>query len=324
MKKESNNNIIIYQTKNGDIEFQADLKKDTLWANLSEIAALFGVQKPAISKHIKNIFETEELFEKATVSKMETVQKEGKREVVREIEYYNLDMIISVGYRINSKNATQFRKWATKTLKDHITKGYTLNKKVLKKNHQEFLKAVENVQKILPKEKFEDTQTILDLIKTFSATWASLDSYDKETFSQKKKTQKKVLLKVENLREGLAQLKKELIKKGEATDIFAADRNTNSLEGIFGNCLQSFGGVDVYPSIEEKAAHLLYFIVKNHPFVDGNKRSGAFAFIWFLDAYQKLDTKKINPESLTALTLLIAESNPAHKDKVVQLVMSLL
>ena len=139
MKKEGNNNIIIYQTKNGDIEFQADLKKDTLWANLSEIAALFGVQKPAISKHIKNIFETEELFEKATVSKMETVQKEGKREVVREIEYYNLDMIISVGYRINSKNATQFRKWATKTLKDHITKGYTLNKKVLKKNHQEFL-----------------------------------------------------------------------------------------------------------------------------------------------------------------------------------------
>lgn len=310
--------VEIYQSKKGEIEFKTDHKKETLWATQAQIVNLFDVDQSVISRHIKNIFKDNEVDKKSNMQKMHIANSD------KPVTLYSLDIILSVGYRTNSHMAIEFRKWATKTLKDHITKGYTLNKKVLKKNHQEFLKAVENVQKVLPKEKFEDTQTILDLIKTFSATWASLDSYDKETFSQKKKTQKKVLLKVENLREGLAQLKKELIKKGEATDIFAADRNTNSLEGIFGNCLQSFGGVDVYPSIEEKAAHLLYFIVKNHPFVDGNKRSGAFAFIWFLDAYQKLDTKKINPESLTALTLLIAESNPAHKDKVVQLVMSLL
>lgn len=322
--KKLQKNIVIYQAKNGAIELKADTTKETIFANLNQIASLFSVQKSAISKHIKNIFDSGELSPKATVSKMETVQKEGKREIMRSIEMYNLDVIIAVGYRVNSKTATQFRIWATKTLREYLTKGYVLNKKQIQKNHKEFLKTINSIQELLPENINLDPKSILDLVKEFSNTWKSLDAYDKESLTKIGITKKSIKISAEELINSISILKNDLLKKGEATDIFAQERIQGSIEGIIGNVMQSFGGQDVYKTIEEKSANLLYFVVKNHPFVDGNKRSGAFAFIWFLRKTGVKGYKNINPSTLTALTILIAESNPNKKEQMIALITQLL
>jgi prophage maintenance system killer protein len=323
-KQKTQKDVIIYQAKNGAIELRSDDSKETLVANLNQIAELFGVQKSAISKHIKNIFESGELSQKATVSKMETVQMEGKREITRTIEMYDLDMIIAVGYRINSKTATQFRIWATRTLRDHLTKGFTINRKQVQRNYQEFLKTIESLQNLLPEHVALDPKAVIGLIREFSETWMSLDAYDKETLTVIGKTKKSVKLSGEELSEAISKLRAELMKKGETTDIFAQEKQAGSVEGIVGNVMQSFGGKEVYVSLEEKAAHLLYFMVKNHPFIDGNKRSGAFAFVWFLRKMKVKNTRNINPSALTALTLLIAESNPKKKEQMVALITQML
>ncbi len=316
--------IVIYQAKNGAIELRADIQKETIWASLNQIAELFGVQKPAISKHIKNIFGTKELNSRATVSKMEIVQKEGKRSISRSIEMYNLDVIIAVGYRVNSKNATQFRVWATKVLREFLTRGYVINRKQIAKNYDEFMKSVGDIQALLPEHITLDPKSILELIKEFSSTWVSLDAYDKGILKPIGKTRKAIKLSGEELAKEIQTLRTELLSKGEATDIFAQERNRDSVEGIVGNVMQSFGGKDVYKTLEEKAAHILYFMVKNHPFVDGNKRSGAFSFIWFLRKAKLKTMRSINPNALTALTLLIAESEPKKKDLMVGLVVHML
>lgn len=316
----NSNELVIYQTKQGEILLRGDFDKETIWASLDQIAKLFGRDKSVISRHLRNIYQEEELSEKATVAKNATVQKEGKREVIREIEYYNLDAIISVGYRVNSKTATQFRQWATKTLRQHIVEGYTINPDRISQNYATFMKAVQQVQAVLPTGEVMDGKEVLELVRLFADTWFSLDAYDKELLSPTKVSKKKVALTASELQDSLGVLKKELMKKGEATDNFAQVRGQQSLEGIVGNVMQSFGGQAVYPTVESKAAHLLYFIIKNHPFVDGNKRSGAYAFVWFLQKARVLDTKRLTPTALTVLTLLIAESNPKDMEKVVSLV----
>jgi len=323
MKNETKN-IVVYQAPNGLIEFRTDNDKETLLANLNQIADLFGVQKSAISKHIKNIFESGELNPNATVSKIETVQKEGARTIARKIEMYNLDMIIAIGYRVNSKTATQFRIWATKTLKEHITKGYTINRKKIGRNYEAFMKSVADVQALLPEHVVLDPKSVLELIKEFAGTWMSLDAYDKEQLKPIGATKKSIKLSGEELTDAIANLRAELLKKGEATEIFAQEKTKASIEGIVGNVMQSFGGSDVYATLEEKSAHLLYFMVKNHPFVDGNKRSGAFAFVWFLRKAKIKGSRNINPSALTALTLLIAESDPKKKEQIVALVTQML
>jgi len=324
MKQKKKNEVVIFQAKNGAIELSVDAKKETILANINQIAELFGVQKAAISKHFKNIFESGELTEEATVSKMETVQIEGKREVQRFIEMYNLDAIIAVGYRVNSKQATQFRIWATRVIKEYVSFGYAINPSRIAQNYEKFLLAVEETKKLLPDDNRVSAQDAMELVKMFAGTWFSLDAYDKEALPLKGVTKRKVTFAGNELEDSIGQLKKELIRKGETTDIFAIERKGSSLVGIFGNVLQSFGGNDLYPTIEEKAVHLLYFIVKNHPFIDGNKRSGAFAFIWFMQRTNFNFRDKITPEALTALTLLIAESNPEDKDRVIGLVLLLL
>jgi len=323
-KNLSKNNLVVYQAANGAIEVNLNCQQETLFLTQQQVGQLFGVQKAAISKHVKNIFDSQELSEKSTVSILETVQSEGSRKVSRKMEYYNLDLILSIGYRVNSKSATKFRQWATKILREHITKGYTINPLKIESNYQEFLLTVDRIKELLPANIKVDTGSILELVKTFADTWLSLDAYDKENYRSDKATKKKVSLTADDLMAAILELKKSLIKKGKVTDIFASERNRNSIEGVIGNVMQSFGGKDVYPSLEEKAAHLLYFMVKNHPFVDGNKRSGAFAFVWFLQRSRILNTSKINPTALTALTLLIAESNPKEKDKMTGLVTMLL
>ncbi len=320
-KKTTPKDLIIYQTKSGALELRGDFEKETIWASLDQIAGVFGRDKSVVSKHLKNIFTEGELDRKSVVAKNATTASDGK---TYQVEYYNLDVIISVGYRVNSKVATQFRQWATKTLREHITKGYTINKKRVSKNYDAFMKAVADVQSLLPEHITLDPKAVLELIKEFASTWVSLDAYDKEELELKGITKKKVSLVSSDLLSAIGDLRKELVKKNEATEMFASERREGNIEGIVGNVMQSFGGKAMYPTVEEKAAHLLYFMVKNHPFTDGNKRSGAFAFIWFLRKTGAKGSRQINPPALTALTLLIAESDPSKKDQMVALVTQML
>ncbi len=320
-KKQEYHNILIYQAKNGAIELRGDFKGETVWATQAQIAEAFDAERSVITKHIRNILNDKELDEKAVCAKFAHTADDGK---TYQVQFYNLDVILAVGYRANSKRAIEFRKWATKTLREHITKGFTVNKKQVQKNYQEFLKTIESIQNLLPEHIVFDSGAVLDLIKEFSSTWFSLDAYDKETLSVLGKTKKSIKLSGEELVNEIQVFRSELIRKSEATDIFAQEKKVGSVEGIVGNVMQSFGGKDVYQSVEEKSAHLLYFMVKNHPFVDGNKRCGAFAFIWFLRKCKVKGYKNINSGALTALTLLIAESNPEKKEQMVALVTQIL
>jgi hypothetical protein len=315
---------LIYQTKSGALELRGDTKAETLWATQTQIGEAFDVDVRTVSEHIRNIYKTAELKESSTLRNFRIVQKEGNREIEREVKHYNLDVIISVGYRVNSKTATLFRQWATKTLKEHLTKGYTINKKIVLKNYDQFLASVNDIQSLLPTHVVLDPKIVLDLVKEYSVTWAKLDAYDRDALIASGATKRKIKLNGEELLSAILELRGELIAKGEATDIFAHERSQGSIEGIVGNVMQAFGGNDVYRTLEEKAAHLLYFVVKNHPFTDGNKRSGAFAFVWFLRKYRVGGAQNINPSGLTAITLLIAESDPKQKEKVVALVVELL
>ena len=323
MKNKTIDDIAIYQTKNGAIAFRDDKKLDTVWGSLKQIAELFGRDKSVISRHIKNIIKIGELREKSTVAIFATVQKEGHREIHRKIEYYNLDMILSVGYKVDSKQATQFRIWATKTLKQHLFKGYSINKDRIGHNYKNFIQALTDAKSLLPSGSIVKTEEVLELVSIFANTWFSLNAYDGNSLPVEGMNKKQVIFTAEELYEALLKLKKDLLKKQEATEIFGQERQEGNIKGIIGNIFQSAFGKDVYQSLEEKAAHLLYFMVKNHPFVDGNKRNGAFAFIWFLQKTEILQAS-LTPEALTVLTLLIAESKPSDKDKMIGLILLLL
>lgn len=320
----TDNNIVIYQAPNGAIALLGDADEDTFWATQAQISETFGVDVRTINEHIKNIYTTGELNSLATLRNFRRVQTEGKREVSRDIQHYNLDMIIAVGYRVNSKTATQFRIWATQILKNHITKGYTINREQVGKNYDAFMQSVSDIQALLPAHVVLEPKAILELVREFSSTWLSLDAYDKESLTVVGTTKKEIQFSGAELTDAIANLRQELLRKGEVTTLFAEEREKGSVAGIVGNVLQSFGGEPVYASVEEKAANLLYFMVKNHPFVDGNKRAGAFAFIWFLRKTRLKGGRHINPNALTVLTLLIAESHPEKKEQMVALVTQML
>jgi len=322
-REKSGKEVVIYQAKSGKIEFRGDFKRDTIWGSLNQIADLFGRDKSVISRHIKNIYKTGELTRNATVAKIATVQKEGNRRVTREIENYNLDIILSVGYRVDSKQATQFRIWATRTLKQHLLDGYTINKKRIAQNYENFLSAVAGVKALLPAGETVNTEDVLELINAFAGVWLSLDAYDTETLPKEGATKKDITITAEELRDVLQNLKQDLLDKEQASEHFGRERQKGNLDGIVGNVFQSFCDTDMYPSVEEKAAHLLYFMIKNHPFTDGNKRCGALAFVWFLRKAGLLRAG-ITPEALTTLTLLTAGSDPKDKNKVIGLVLQLL
>lgn len=322
--KISNNQIVIYQAKSGALELRADASHETIWANRTQMAKMFGVNPQAISKHIQNIYWEKESPKKSTSSKMELVQNESGRNVKRKIDIYNLDILIAVGYRINSIIGTKFRKWATKTLRSYILDGYAINKNRISQNYQQFLEAVNDIKRLLPPGAAIDTDSVLELVSMFADTWLSLDAYDKDALATKGATKKRVALTAEKLMKSLDELKRILTDKGEASELFGLERGTGNIAGIVGNVMQAFGGRDLYESVEEKAAHLLYFMVKNHPYIDGNKRNGAYAFIWFLRQAKILDVAKMTPPALTALTILVAESNPKEKDKMIHLILTLL
>lgn len=319
LKKE----VVIYQGKSGAIELKGDFSHETVWATQAQIAKAFDVTPQNVTMHIRNIYKDKELSQKATCKKSLQVQKEGSRTITRELQEYNLDIIIAVGYRISSVVGTKFRQWATKTLRSHIIDGYTINRSRIAKNYESWQKAITHLEKLAPHTSI-DTKSVLDLIKLFGSTWVSLDAYDSATLPKKGATKKQVRLAADELIQAISELKQQLIKQREATNLFASEKHTGSLGGIVGNIMQSFGGSDLYGTVEEKAAHLLYFVVKDHPFNDGNKRSGAFAFVWYLQKAGKLRVGQMTPEALTALTLLVAESDPKDKEHIIGLILLLL
>ncbi len=323
-KEQKLKTALIYQAKSGAIELRGDFSRETIWATQAQVAKAFSVDLRTINEHIKNIYKTKELTNDSTLRNFRIVQKEGAREITRDIKHYNLDMILSIGYRVNSKQATHFRQWATKTLRNYIVDGYAINKKRIAGNYNAFIEAVENVRALLPSGTPIDATSVLELISLFADTWLSLDAYDKEALPATGTTRRSVSLTAEKLSANLVELKKVLIEKGEATDLFGNERSEGNVAGIVGNVMQSFAGQELYPTVEDKASHLLYFMVKNHPFTDGNKRSGAYAFVWFLRQAKILDTRRLTPLALTAITILVAESNPDHKEKIIKLIRSLI
>lgn len=317
--------VLIYQWTDGSLELKGDVDWETIWANLDQIASLFWRDKSVISRHIKNIFKDEELEKKMVVAFFATTKKHGywtNKTQTKQVVFYNLDMILSIWYRVNSRVATAFRQRATQTLKQHMTQWFTINRKVIQRNYDLFLHAVEDIKQ-LNNQHTLPTDDILELIRAFGKTWFSLDAFDKQDSTALPHTITDIKIEAKKLYDSLAVLKEELLKKWEATDLFGQEKASWALEGIFANVFQSAFWEDVYPSIESKATHLLYFIIKNHPFNDGNKRSGAFAFIWFLKQTNHT-LSGITPEALTALTLLVAASDPKEKEKVIWLIMLLL
>lgn len=322
--------IIIYKSKDGP-SLDVRLEADSIWLTQNQIALLFDVKKAAISKHIKNIFNSKELEEKSTVSKMETVQIEGGRKIKRTLTYFNLDMIISVGYRVNSKQATQFRIWATKILKEYLVKGYTVNQKRLLQTQNSLKDLQETIVMLQEKSKQEllagQEQEILNLLANYSKTLTLLEQYDKDKLTLAEKAKGNFVLKYDEAIRIINEIKKNLIAKNEASDIFGQE-NADKFKAILGNIYQTFDQKELYPSLEEKAAHLLYFVIKDHPFLDGNKRIGSFLFVYFLDKnnylYRSTGEKKINDNALTTLALLIATSNPNEKDKLMKIITNLL
>jgi len=319
--------IAIYRAPTGP-EIQVKLEKETVWLDAHLIAKLFGVNRPAIVKHINNIYKSGELNKKSTCSILEQVAADGK---IREMNLYNLDTIISVGYRVNSKRATQFRIWATETLKEHLVKGYTINEKRLleaKEKLKELQIAISFLQEKSQKELLSgQAGEILNLLSTYAKTLTLLEEYDKRKLKEIKGRKAKFVLKYEMCKRIISEIKRELIAKKEASNLFGQETN-KKFESIVKNLYQTFSGRELYKTIEEKAANLLYLTIKDHPFYDGNKRIGSFLFVYFLDKndylYRENGEKKVNDNALIALALLIAESNPKEKDILIKIITNLI
>ncbi len=322
--------IVIYKSKEGP-KLEVRLEEETVWLTQKQMALLFDKGVSTINEHIKNIYKEGELKQSSTIRKFRIVQTEGGRWVERERDFYNLDVIISVGYRVKSLRGTQFRIWATKTLKEHLVKGYTINEKQLLQSHIQLKELQNTIDFLREKTKNElfagQEKEILDLLSSYSKTLTLLEQYDKEKLSLVRGAKGKFVLKYEEARKIIDELKKDLMAKKEASNLFGQE-NSDKFKAILGNIYQSFGKKELYPSLEEKAAHLLYFIIKDHPFVDGNKRIGSFLFVYFLDKnnylYKNSGEKKINDNTLVVLSLLIAISNSQEKDKLIKIITNLL
>jgi len=327
------NQIEIYQTKDKQTEIEVKLQGNTVWLSQKQIATVFNTEVPAINKHIKNIIKSKELNPNPTISKMEIVQMEGKRKVKRKLELYNLDMIISVGYRVNSLQATRFRIWATQTLKNHLIKGYTLREQRLKElsvNMNQLQQMVSLIQKSGNIQELSATEAkgLLEIITNYTQSFILLNQFDSNKLPDEELNENITYeIKIDEAVHAIEELKKELIKKKETSDLFGK-RKDDSFKGILNTVVQTFGKEYLYRSIEEQAAHLLYFIIKNHPFIDGNKRIGAFIFVWFLEKnkhrFKRSGEVKINDNALVALALLVAQSNPNDKDIMIKLIINLI
>ncbi len=323
------NNTVIYQNEDGSLQLPVALKQETFWLTQSEIATLFSTSTDNVSLHLKNIYKTRELLEDSTTEHYSVVRKEGNRQVNRAIKHYNLDAILSIGYRVNSNNATKFRQWATTTLKNHLLLGYSINQKRFESNAAELQSALLLIDQFIKNNSsdIQASQGLAEIVSRYTQTFLWLQRYDEGLLESPVGQRGGVLASYSESISALETLKQQLIQRGEATELFAKLRD-DGLSSLLGNLDQTVFGEPAYPSIESKAAHLLYFIVKNHPFTDGNKRSGAFLFVDFLSRNNRLFTNKnepvINDAGLAALTLLVAQSDPKQKDTLINLIMNML
>jgi prophage maintenance system killer protein len=321
--------ILIYKTETGQTQIDVRLEEETVWLTQAQMIALFESSKANISEHIKHIFSSGELDDNSTVRKFRTVQQEGKREVARDRMHYNLDVVISVGYRVNSKRGILFRQWANKVLKEFLLQGYSINEKMLREKSRQLeeLKNVVRLQEKVISEHDLNTDESVGLIKIiaqYSRALDLLDDYDHQRLEVPEEGSREVFqITYNEARKAIDELGRQTKFEG----LFGREKD-DSFKGSLENIYQTFGGEDLYPTTEEKAAHLLYFVVKNHSFSDGNKRIAAFLVVWFLDRNQILYTQtgnKVIPDNaLVALTLLIAVSHPGDKERMIKVIVNLI
>jgi prophage maintenance system killer protein len=317
-------NIVIFES--GDQPVQVRLEGETVWLTQAQVAELFEVTPQSVTMHLKNIYEEQELTEKATCKDFLQVQAEGGREVKRKRKHYNLDAIISVGYRVNSQRATRFRIWATNTLRQHLVEGYTLNQHRLRERGIEFEQALDLLSRTLANRQLvnPEGEAVVQVIADYARSWSLLQGYDEQSLTGQTARQGGMqALDPDDVLVAIAQLKAELIAKGEATELFGQVRG-DGLASAIATIEQGFGDELFYPNVASRAAHLLYFVIKNHPLADGNKRTGSFLFLWYLRLNQHLLARPverlINDNTLVALALLVAESRPDQKELMVKLV----
>ncbi|TDT37738.1 Fic/DOC family protein [Halospina denitrificans] len=315
--------IVIFEDDSHPVEVR--LQGETVWLTQKQMAELFGKDLRTVNEHIGNVYEEGELGREGTIRKFRIVRQEGKRQVQRAVEHYSLDVIISVGYRVKSQRGVRFRQWATRVLREHLTQGYSLNEhRLAQQGLEELQQAVELLGQTLNKQALVSDvgQEVVGLILGYARTWRLLLNYDEgELGIPAGARPARGVLNFDEARRALDALAGELRERGEASELFARDRG-DGLASILGNLEQSMFGEALYRTREERAAHLLYFVIKNHPFSDGNKRSGAFLFLLYLR--QEGVRLSLDDNGLTALTLLIAESDPKAKDLMVRLVVNLL
>ncbi len=305
-KSEEQNKIEIYTSADKQTQIEVQFDEESVWLNQEQITKLFGRDRTVITKHIANVFKEGELDEKSNVQKMHIANSD------KPVNYYNLDVIISVGYRVKSKQGTQFRQWATQRLKDHLVQGYTLNEKRLAhvvKNLHELENTIKLIHSTGTSEELalREAKGLLDIISNYTQSFVLLNQFDNNSLPAELLNENITYeIQYAESAAAIAELKKQLVKKKEASELFGSQKD-ESFKGILGSIVQTFGGEYLYKSIEEQAAHLLYFIIKNHPFSDGNKRIGAFLFIWFLEKnkhrFKKTGELKINDNALVALAL---------------------
>ena len=322
-----NQKMEIYISNNGQLTLKVPLEQDTVWLNRQQMSELFDRDVKTIGKHVNNAFREGELEQHAVVAKFATTASDGK---TYQVDHYNLDVIISVGYRVKSQSGVRFRQWATQTLKHHLVEGYTLNQQRLQQKGIEFEQAVALLSQTLTNQALinEEGTAVLSVISDYARSWSLLQGYDEQSLvnTQQKQTGMQTLM-LEDVLYAVAELKKELIAKGEATELFGQLRS-DGLASAIATIEQGFGDELFYPNVANRAANLLYFVVKNHPLADGNKRTGSFLFLWYLRIHQSLLAKPleqlINDNTLVALALLVAESKPDQKEIMIRLIENLI
>jgi prophage maintenance system killer protein len=319
--------VVIYQTTDGKAALEVRLEQESVWLSQKQMAELLDKDTDTIGLHIRNIYKEGELEPKATTEESSVVQNEGGREVKRKLKFYNLDVIISVGYRVKSPRGTQFRQWATRVLRDHLVRGYTINQKRLEEKTEKLLEmqqAVELLSRTLEQQQLVNDlgKDVLQVISDFAYALNLLDRYDHGTLAIEQTSGK-----AEFVLDYATANNIVLSMKNDFDGLFGLEKD-QGFKSALGTIYQTFDGKELYPSPEEKAANLLYFIVKNHAFSDGNKRIAAAIFIYFLSAngilYREDGSKRLADNALVALTLLIAESKPDEKDTIVKVVVNLI
>ncbi|ERJ77101.1 virulence protein RhuM/Fic/DOC family protein [Prevotella melaninogenica] len=325
MTETLNDKIIIYQSEDGKTQLDVKLEKETVWLTQKQIAELFGTKRPAISKHLKNIYTSEELTEESTCSILEHMGNDGRQSY--NTKYYNLDAILSVGYRVNSKNATRFRQWANSVLKQYLVKGYAINEDIRKHQIAELRQLIQVLGRAIqqqPAKTTDESNALFDVVVDYTYALDILDNYDYQRLHIAKTTKEEPFhATYEN-----AMHEIDVLRQKFGGSVLFGNEKDESFKSSIGQIYQTFDGTELYPSVEEKAAMLLYLVTKNHSFSDGNKRIAATLFLWFMNnnaiLYRPDGTKRIADNTLVALTLMIAESKTEEKDIMVKVVVNLI